>query len=496
MIRIVLLLAMIGLALVSESLIGRSVSTAATINAATCSRADVQAALDTSESNGDTSNTIEIPAGTCGWATTVSKIVTKDLIMHGAGEASTIIQDDTSGVILLSVTTATGKSARFTNWTFEGGTNITDNSSSGTFGIAGTSTLVRVDHMTFRNMAFQIRYLLFVDCAYGLVDHVTMQQARGISNGVAAYHRTCGGQDFGHYNFSIATPWNSAQCVFVEDSSFDEQVAARTLVLSAANDIGFGGCMVVRYNTISNLFVQNHGVDAFVRGGRHLEAYGNTFQFLHGYTSSNQAIWFESGTGVAYSNTVPSGWTVATRLLYDRSSISEGSWGICNGSSVYDANSGSPAGYFCADQPGRGQGILYTGISPPLPASSASQSLEPVYVWNNGGIVSETTSQSAHVVINRDYFESAKPSYTAYTYPHPLQGVSSSNRRFSPHLNHRRSQVAPASEEANPYLHYVQRRFSRSLDLRREQTVVLDELGQPILNESDNGSQTDWIVQE
>ncbi len=64
----------------------------------------------------------------------------------------------------------------------------------------------------------------------------------------------------------------------------------------------------------------------------------------------------------------------------------------------------------CLDQAGRGAGILYSG-SPASPASSANESLSPVYVWSNtfnGGApsfgVQGVNSASLRVIRSRDFY--------------------------------------------------------------------------------------------
>src|SRR2546428_13841600 len=62
----------------------------ATINAASCSRNDVGTAVN-SATNRDS---VRIPAGTCGWTTTLT--ITKGITLLGAGEGSTVLQDNVS----------------------------------------------------------------------------------------------------------------------------------------------------------------------------------------------------------------------------------------------------------------------------------------------------------------------------------------------------------------------------------------------------------------
>ena len=88
--------------------------------------------------------------------------------------------------------------------------------------------------------------------------------------------------------------------------------------------------------------------------------------------------------------------------------------------STYFDGSGA-GGYACRDQPGRTHG----------------QALSPVYAWSNTGGVSLSTYDGgtgcaidSYLQSGRDYINgSAMPSYTPYTYPHPLQGQGDASNK-------------------------------------------------------------------
>lgn len=78
------------------------------------------------------------------------------------------------------------------------------------------------------------------------------------------------------------------------------------------------------------------------------------------------------------------------------------------------------------DAPGEGRGDLLTGTSdtiPPTPVAFPNHAIEGVYVWNNSGTGSTNVTRGNYYMIlaGRDFFTSAHPTYTPYTYPHPLQ---------------------------------------------------------------------------
>lgn len=78
------------------------------------------------------------------------------------------------------------------------------------------------------------------------------------------------------------------------------------------------------------------------------------------------------------------------------------------------------------DQTGRGQGDLLSGDSPINTALGAPgwprQASELSYAWNNtyNGHPVTISSQSPHIIENRDFVNGPMPGYTPYVYPHPL----------------------------------------------------------------------------
>jgi len=182
--------------------------------------------------------------------------------------------------------------------------------------------------------------------------------------------------------------------------------------------------VVYRYNTYVNTVYSNHGTESGGRwrGQRQYEVYNNKFLLSNGAGVSSLAG-SRGGTGVTFNNTA----TLTTGAFVNqfadlsdyRSTSSYAPWGQCNGSSVWDGN--VTGGYPCLDAPGQGQSDLISGTTP-TPATWPHQALAPVYAWNNtvNGSVSNLVSNTSVVVENRDFYNTPKPGYTPYTYPHPL----------------------------------------------------------------------------
>lgn len=85
----------------------------ATINAASCSQGDVQAAID-SASDGDTVN---VPAGSCSWTSSVVIPNSKGIEIIGAGMGQTAIILNTNTAI--NIRGSSGTSSRITGFSFD-----------------------------------------------------------------------------------------------------------------------------------------------------------------------------------------------------------------------------------------------------------------------------------------------------------------------------------------------------------------------------------------
>lgn len=427
---------------------------AATVNAASCSNANVQSAIN-SASSGDT---VVVPAGSCTWTSTVN-ISGKGITLQGAGIDKTTITDQASGGEALNINGASATNfITVTGFTFIKSTNHSD----GIIQIDGSlfSVGFRVHHIRIASATSGSRGI-GVTSVYGLIDHVTFDVTAG--SGSIQSIQILGssvGSDGGF------TPWmqpqtlGSNKAVYIEDNTFNYGSTDEDSI-----DAYSGARFVIRYNKFNNAHVGFHGTDSGGnRGPFSFEVYNNTF-------TNNSSTTFRGGTirggsGVWFNNTYGGSrgtWYSITQMLYRACpALIGGGWGTCDGtqyklssadfksdgsrststsgsvkfcsikrdtvctsdSTCASVNGGTcstffdgsgTSGYACRDQPGR----------------THDQALSPIYAWNNGNVHLGTYDGGGscgpgldnYVKSGRDYIDgSAMPGYTAYAYPHPLQG--------------------------------------------------------------------------
>jgi hypothetical protein len=464
--------------------VGHSAQTeAATVNANSCSLADVSAAV-ASASGGDT---VQIPAGKCLWTSTLR--LAKGITLAGAGIDQTIIQDEvprtspTFGIVI-AVDTPTGQNWRLTGFTITSGA-VTTIGGAGTIHLSGSSHAFRIDHIKI-NTTYVYHQISCWGDLWGVIDH-----SQFITAGLVAIfvrHDSWGGVG-AHGDNSWAAPTNlgTAQFIFIEDNTFKSIGGVQDAVDSLS-----GARFVARYNTTSDMTIGGgHGTDSGQRerSTRVFEIYNNT---MAASSTFFEASTLRGGTGVIFNNTLKN-FNVAVGGINYRDVDSFTPWGTADGSSPYDNNNGvvyssgthtgsnsvalvltdgtkswSPnqwvgyslrnttqgwgsaitsntattitvAGsaygvarnwnngnayrilstYPALDQVGNGPGNLLSN-DVPTPAWP-NQSAEPVYVWGNKGYaMAEAMARGIHVRMGRDVINSPKPGYVPYTYPHPL----------------------------------------------------------------------------
>lgn len=374
---------------------------ATTYVAASCSQADIAAAMAlatsgaTGYSDGDT---VSVPAGTCTWTTAVT--VSKNITIQGAGTASTIITCQVSSCVNLGTS-----KARITAIWFKRDT--------------GTSNVIYSQGQNFRVDNNKITNLLSTSCnalqaagdypsskphPTGVFDHNTVNDCRVIVLGDLALLANT----IWFEASKITTGAEQTGVVYIETNTFD--LSGVSLDVS---DCNYGGRIVFRYNTVTNSYGEVHSVQGNNRACRSWEFYSNT---LTRTSSFFTCFNMRGGTGVLYSNTCNSNYSAGIRLDNRRSFESFSTSGSCDGSNVWDENVST--GYPCRDQIGRGVDVsLWSDTTSPYSPAPPAQTDEPAYFWLNtkgGSNTSPTvvncgsavkpTGSCQDIVADRDYF--------------------------------------------------------------------------------------------
>lgn len=331
--------------------------------------ADTQAKINTS-ANGDT---VQLPLnGSFTWSggvTISGKGITFDL------NGSTLTRG-TGTTTFIAVTNNTGASTRVTNGTMV--QNVTG-AFLVTFDGSFTSQFFRLDHCTLTGgSGTGGQFLVNTGQAWGVIDHCTLAAP---TNSEMIHNSSYGaGNTTGWYDTVTAGGVNA---VYIEGNSFTNNNVSGNPAYYFGNSAmqGYYGCRTVfRYNSLYMSQVDQHGGTI---SARWWEVYENTFTVA---TNGNQSSYADlrGGSGVVFNN-----YLVGTNL---------GSGAIHLGPDV-----------------GGDDNTYHVGLGKALVS-------DPAYVWNNAAGM--TVTDSAPVVLNTDYFKSAKAGYTAYVYPYPWSALT------------------------------------------------------------------------
>lgn len=418
-----ILLALLALAFVTSA-------RAATVNAASTSSADVQAAIDAANAG----DTVVIPAGSSTWSETVSVPRGKAVNLQGNGVGSTVItRSDNTSAATLRVSIEDGDYVEISGLEFTA--NSSNPSSSGLVQIdGGTSNAPKFRFYDSKITFGGVRGLRIAN-TYGLVHDVTI---------VANAH----GQWISLWRSSDTNVWNTASdlgsqlATVVEDCVFYSNVGG---IGDGALDAYDNTKFVFRYNTITNTFMGWHGADSgdFPRAPRQWEVYENTFVNTGGNTIYT-GVRVRGGTGVIYNNRFTGNWGSPAWLSHYSAdpAYNRSGWGPTTGSNPADGNL-DEFGYPALDQVGRGQFLNSTwydaSITSYLGREGDYQQLDPAYVWGNTDdgtprdpYITGPTQSKNFIKVGRDVYYSPKPNYTPLAYPHPLRSVSNAgNIRLS-----------------------------------------------------------------
>jgi hypothetical protein len=399
--------------------------------AASCSASDVQAALNQAL-DGDT---VQIPAGTCGWSgplqwsapPNVTVLGAGNLAVRGGGDATVIVDNIAGGSPLWWINVSTVGKFRLAGLT------IRESASAGlketaVLVIAGSAKQVRLDHLhiDMRGGQYSTKPLRFIGDMAGVLDSSIIDLG-----GIGWVHFQGGGEN-GDESWARDTGFGSSDFVFIEDNQVNSNVLGATL-----SDCNAGGKFVVRNNSVVGAAVgQTHptGGSGRGRGCRAHEVYGNVVTQRPGFNPATDQPqyafeWLSSGTAVIWGNTANNVYKYFIAMIemrknngtYSQTATPNG-WGYCgtafNGQgSAWDGNNNASNGYPCLDQPTRGRGDLLAGQFPNAvntrtgTISWPNQRLEPLYEFlNQGTVVSGwggsylNNDSNGQLVENRDYY--------------------------------------------------------------------------------------------
>jgi hypothetical protein len=412
---------------------------AATIEAPSCSQADVQAAVD-GASDGDV---VTIPAGTCSWQNHVSW-ENKDVWVRGAGIGQTLISRDGEFIFYVVISDAGKGSHRISDLTLTGDvvTSVIYITSASLAAVP--SGRWRIDHLRFEFPTGQRSGVHVTGVNYGVIDHNTFNWRDGVAIRHAFFlsDECYGGSPLaGDFANQQPLDFGSDKFVFAEDNDF---VSNDNRPVIAYDSSAGGGRIVFRYNTVTGGFFYNHWTRGCELAAQAGEIYNNRFigTDAYGYPSTGYPMRLEAGTWLIHHNYAASfhaeGATTPYVHLDDRRAVGpEGTLGQCDGTQPWDGNAGDPAapGWPCLGQIGRAPGKSFAQIQAGDKPESA-----PVYLWNNGtepgcatgggcsdnwGVYADPAAyikDTPHPNGEVDYVNAntPMPGYEPYTYPHPL----------------------------------------------------------------------------
>jgi chitodextrinase len=423
---------------------------AATIQAASCSQADVAAAISQA-SDGDT---VAIPAGACTWSSTLTinsiSSRTKMVKLIGAGtdpSTGTRITCNVSGVVLKVWLHRNLSGFRLSNIRFIQNVTVGEEDSWG-FWLAGHAdtyaSLFRIDHCYFQYATgsySNVGWIGMLNSAdsggtndtghpyiWGVVDNNTF-------SGTVSFQGIDVGPDYditspGNYTYRGHGAWRdwliadhsgTWENVFFEDNTF---TSTGSIDSQAALDADAGSAVVIRHNFFKNNWIANHGADSSKRSVKWSEIYDNIF-----VKDTSAGAWYgamniRGGTGVYYNNRIydashkgtgnrygitgTDNYDYTMMIQYYREFGAYGGDGICADAicgqdpKLGCDNKDDSTGWICRDQPGAKKGTTQSGW-----AYGYNWATEPLVYWANyyadtSNLMSVDISTPIHILVRRD----------------------------------------------------------------------------------------------
>jgi hypothetical protein len=413
-----------------------------TYTAADCNRSSVNAVINGPTHIAVNGDVIQIPSGACTWTGGITVPSGIGITIIGSGTpnstasttgassscTATAITDNYTGdnplfllqptptsslsrVSCMKVLNSTGTNTIHPIVAAEGTCNST------------TCPNLRIDNVTFdgslQTKIIDSDTVIVTDNVFGVLDHNSMAGVGGGVQGIefVNYNNSAwnGVGQYGDNSWASADSFGASKVLYVENNAFGAGVViGETEAYIGSQASEGGGRIVGRFNTCNGCLsgVSNHGTDSNgrPRGGRQIEFYGNTFRCTDTKSGCQGGVPIRSGVAYMFSNSLtvgPGSWfnQYMAFSVYRTTWATGAPWGACNGGNPYDNN--SPLPVVCVDQSNRSGGTLFSGDTP-SPVSSANQTLDPSYEWNDSGydppFGNVALNESSVMSANKDWY--------------------------------------------------------------------------------------------
>jgi hypothetical protein len=391
----------------------------ATIKAASCSQADVNAVINGPTHKAVNGDTIQIPPGSCTWTSGI-KIsgVGIDITgtgtpntgggTFGAGTPSTTLIDNASAPLFTFTGLSYGQTAKVELLTMTGAGAL-NSILPGAISFSGTCTSsgcanVRVDNINFTAGTWASPMTdgsyVVTDNVFGVIDHNTINETppfpgNGAGPPLANVSNSAwqGVGNYGDNSFASADTFGTAQQLYLENNSATALRLDDNDVAPTGGDVG-GARWTCRFNQIFNMngsgVCTAHGTawGGRFRGQRQLEGYYNQVN-CPASSACNVAFGVVSGTGYFFSNTYMtsgsgSGFNGSVQIADFRTEGLGGSpWNKCDGTQPWDQTPWNTTSN-CLDQPGTGAGLLLANATPVLASAPSSTCTTAGQCWLQG----------------------------------------------------------------------------------------------------------------
>jgi len=352
------------------------------------------------------------------------------------GGTCTITDNSGDATDFLNITESTAGSVRVEGFDFIEGSGTHSNPHGvivTTYAASGYPILIKGNSYTGTN--YTADFIIAGSAWRGVIWDNTMTDVAGLGGGScnnqAAFVRI--------KNLGLTAVWTEVPYYGMDDTNGNKNLYIEDNTLDNVHqgiDCDANCRVVIRHNILINSGLVNHGVDTGNISGRYMVIHHNTFEWNQTVrcapdlpAGATSFIFLRGAPALIHDNIIPDLFSMAWGDPYEVNFADE------------KLRRSGGAQYLCWDQgyPSRHQvGWGYSVGGTEAGMTGEFQDLEPVYLWGNTGDGNYNAplvydyqpdecgnglSSTTYIVEDREYYlDTAKPGYTAYTYPHPLQG--------------------------------------------------------------------------